>query len=110
MAWREYTEEQKAKALRLYVEVGPCEAARRTGIPKASIIRWAKAAGFEPGPLEKRFPGVEASVRRAECLRGERNALLVEKAVLLLQRIDRETPPDDCRALATSAAIFVDED
>jgi len=46
MTRRTYTDAEKAEALRLYVEVGPNEAGRRTGIDPGGITRWAKAEGL----------------------------------------------------------------
>lgn len=41
---RKWSDEQRAEALTLYVELGPSAASERTGIPKQLITRWGKAA------------------------------------------------------------------
>ena len=42
---RSYTDAERQKALDLYIEVGPAEASRRTGVPAATIRSWALRAG-----------------------------------------------------------------
>lgn len=44
---RRYTDAEKADALERYVEHGPSEAARQTGIPKGTVGRWAREAGLD---------------------------------------------------------------
>ena len=42
-----YTEHQRSEAVRMYGTDGPTATSRELGIPKTTIIRWAKAAGVE---------------------------------------------------------------
>lgn len=42
---RRYTEQQRAEALELFVELGAGETARRLGIPKPTVASWARRAG-----------------------------------------------------------------
>ncbi len=42
---RRYTPQQKAHALALYLEHGPAQAGRLTGIPSGTIRQWAKRDG-----------------------------------------------------------------
>jgi transposase-like protein len=88
VARRVYTTEEKAEALRLYVEVGPCEAARRTGINKGTITRWAKEAGVITVANEKRRAGAEAAEAVAACTRAKLKNKLLTKALDLLGRMD----------------------
>jgi hypothetical protein len=46
---RTYTDEQRAEALGLYVELGAPETARRLGIPKPTVASWARRAGLQTG-------------------------------------------------------------
>lgn len=89
MARREYTAEQKAGALRLYVEVGPCEAARQTGIDKRLISKWAKKAGLVTVAAQKRVAGFEEAEAAAACTRAKLKRRLLEKALDLLGRMDQ---------------------
>jgi len=43
---RRWTDQQREQALRLYVEFGPTEASKQTGIHKSEITKWAKARGI----------------------------------------------------------------
>lgn len=40
-----YSQDQKTEAIALYVEVGPSEASRQTGVPKDTIAKWATQVG-----------------------------------------------------------------
>lgn len=73
---RTYTDEQKAEALALYAEVGPAEAARRTGIAAGTIASWASRTTAEVDAMPD--PSV-ATARRAQM------AANVEAAVLGLE-------------------------
>lgn len=46
-----YLPEDKRTALELYERLGPDEASRRTGIPRATVCRWAQRAGLK-APVE----------------------------------------------------------
>jgi transposase-like protein len=110
VARREYTAEEKAEALRLYVEVGLCQSAKLTGIPKSTIRDWAKAAGVQTDGDTKTAAAIEAAKARAERARAERNALFPEVALELLKRIRETDSPSGCKDLATAAAILTDKD
>ena len=47
MPGRAATEEERKKALEIYITDGPSEAARQTGFSKASVCGWAKKAGVK---------------------------------------------------------------
>ena len=71
---RRYTEEFRAEAARLANSVGHNEAARRLGVPVATIGNWARkqqregaAASTSPAPTSRAKPGVselEAEISR----------------------------------------------
>lgn len=125
MARREYTAEEKAEALRLYVEVGPCEAARRLGMDKRLVSKWAKKTGVATVATQKNLEGVEAAEAKAAHLRGKLKGLLLEKAVDLLGRMDEphidfkgkdveqvtypKAPASACASYATAAGILIDK-
>jgi transposase-like protein len=125
VARREYTAQEKAEALRLYVEVGPCEAARRIGINKGTITRWAKEAGVVTVANEKRRAGAEAAEAVAACKRAKLKVLLLNKAVDLLERMDEphsdfkgknveqvtypKAPASACASYATAVGILIDK-
>lgn len=128
MVRREYTAEQKAEALRLYVEVGLCQSAKLTGIPKSTIRDWAKAEGIHTDGSAKTVAATEAAKAKADRLRKELHARLLEKAVDLLGRMDEphidfkgggplgpsevtfpKAPADACKAYATAVGILIDK-
>lgn len=45
MQRRRWTDDERAEALRLLVEHGPAEVARRTGIPAGTVASWSTRAG-----------------------------------------------------------------
>lgn len=70
-----YTDDEKASALELYVEVGPSEAARRTGIAQPTISNWARVAGLQEQVAWARAGHVLAVKQKWE----ERRAVIAEK-------------------------------
>lgn len=75
MARRAYTDEKKAEALRIYEEHGPTAAQKQTGIHKATVSKWAKAAGVATVATENTRKATEA----AQVNNAERRAKLVER-------------------------------
>lgn len=67
-----WSEDQKAEALRLHVEVGPCEASRRTGIPRETISSWASKEGL--GSVVE--GSIACAIEAAKTRRSERKAQL----------------------------------
>ena len=59
-----YSDQQKSDALASYVELGPREVSRQTGITASTITRWAQAAGLRTLRAEKATAA--AAVMRAE--------------------------------------------
>lgn len=59
---RKYTEAQRAEALRLYENSGPTEVEKQLGIPKNTVMRWAKDAGTRTVRKDTTRAAVEAKV------------------------------------------------
>lgn len=59
-----YTDEQKTEALALYVEHGPSEAARQTGIAKGTLASWAHREGLQTSATENLAVATEAALVR----------------------------------------------
>ena len=120
-----YTDKQKADALALYVEHGPSEASRRTGVPKGTLSRWAAAANLETSRPQKATEAAEAhrayAAEQRELLKRE----LLTKALDLLARMDEphqefvgtqgkdvtydRAPAQAVKAYATSVGILIDK-
>lgn len=60
-----YTDDQRAEALALHLEHGTAEAARRTGIPTRTIIRWAGDAGQTAHATRERTEEARAAAAQA---------------------------------------------
>lgn len=64
---RQYTEEFKVEAVRLAETVGGHEAARRLGVPAATVSNWCrrrKSSGLTTGEVATPMPGGDAPARR----------------------------------------------
>ena len=86
---REYTDEEKARALELYQSVGLAEAARETDIPKPTIQSWARRAGLpHTDAAAKTREATLAASARADQLRAEIRLKLLVKADRILDRMD----------------------
>ena len=122
-----YTPEEKAHALDLYVRVGPCQAARETGIKKPTIRSWAKKAGLRP-PTEHIGEAARATEARIAAKRAALKERLIDEAHHCLDAIHREhvdfkgggnlgpqkvvypvAPAAAVQQYATSMAIFLDK-
>lgn len=118
-----YTDEQKQEALNLYVEHGATEAAHLTSIPKRTLLRWATDAGMAQARAKKTEAARTQLARQQDARRLQLQNLLLEKAVDLIQRMDKphidfrgkdeiEYPiatSGDVRNYATAAAILIDK-
>lgn len=91
----EWTPEQKAEALELYVEHGPAEAGQMTGIPSGTIRSWAHRAGMTRLRYEKTEAATTAAQARAEQKRSELRELILDQALELLHRMN--APHSDFR-------------
>lgn len=124
---KKYTEEQKQKAIAIYVEHGRKEAEKQTGINGKTIGSWASRAGVATDADEKRRAATEAA--RAEAMRiGEEITLkLAQRAKWCLDQMDKEftetvvdqkgfeheitqrPKPADVKNYATAGAILIDK-
>jgi hypothetical protein len=120
-----YTDEQKAEALDLYVEVGPAEAGSLTGIPSGTIRSWAHRADLPRLRYQKTEEATQAAQVRAEQKRAELQELLLDQAVDLMHRMNaphkdfkgkdalevwwEKAPAAAVQNYATSVAILIDK-
>lgn len=61
---RQYTQEFKAEAVRLAASVGGHEAARRLGVPVATLGNWSRKGVATAGTSGAVVPSVEPATRR----------------------------------------------
>lgn len=134
---RTYTPEQREEALQLYVDVGPAEAARRTGIPAKTIQSWGGRSGVQSAAVEKTEAAVAAAsltiaqrkqrlasdlLDDIDLIRRRLRAAHVERKIVTLTgglhdkgsfeivEVEHPTvPTSDLKALVTSVAILVDK-
>lgn len=59
---RHWTDEERSRALAIYVEQGPAVAASETGIPKGTIASWASRAGLHTRCVENAIARTEHSL------------------------------------------------
>lgn len=85
---RKYTDEQRAEAVRLFIEVGPSEAARRLGMPEPTVALMGKRAGAKSNAHGSMRA---ANLMRAEIFRQRREELaaqMLDKVRDALVRMD----------------------
>jgi transposase-like protein len=80
-----YTDEQKAEAVRLYVEEGPEEAAAAVGCSRRQVYRWLGSHNVTPKKPDQRRADTESRhIQRREELRD----LLLDQALDMLHRMN----------------------
>ena len=120
-----YSDQERADALALYVEHGPAEAARRTGIPKTTISSWAGRNQVRTNATAKTQAATQAASAIAAAKREQLKADLLAKALDLLARMDQphqefvgtqgkdvtydRAPAAAVKAYATSVGILIDK-
>lgn len=106
---RTYTQAERAHALELYVEHGPAEASRRSGIPSGTIRQWALREGL----VKARAEGVRANVDAMRLTwaqrRGEICVRAGEVAANLLERADGSERSRDASDFMRGFAVAVDK-
>lgn len=109
-----YTTADRAQAVALYREHGPTEAARRTGVPKSTVSRWAKAQGIRTSAVSPRTAAATAaSSEQARAVRTEVARLTLDTAEAVLDHLTRrlavEADTLPLKDLAVIAGILFDK-
>lgn len=122
-----YTDEERVEGVRIALEKSVAEAAEAVGAPRQTVRDWIRDAGIDYTPVydEVTARRVEVANAAQAAARAELRTLLVESAVKVLKRLDRETidfrgkdarkvtfpeaPARDARDLAIAAAILLDK-
>lgn len=119
----QYTDEQKAEALELYLEFGPAEASRHCGIPSGTIRSWAYRADLPRLRYEQTEEATQAASARRDLKREELRELLLDQSIDLIHRMNEEhkdyrgkdavywdrAPSGSTKDYATAAAILIDK-
>ncbi len=85
----QYTDTQRSEAVTLYVEHGAAEAARRTGINKRSISRWASAADVSADRDKNLTDGADRLALQSREKREQLRIDALDKAADMLARMDQ---------------------
>lgn len=120
-----YTDEQKAEAVRLYLEVGAEGAAETIGCSRRQVYRWLGSHNVTPKKPDEARAETEARHYRR---RSELRDLLLDQALDMLHRMNemhieyRQIPgkaeeeivhvtpaPKDCQSYALAAGILIDK-
>lgn len=113
MARRQYTEEQKAEALRIYQAEGTTAAAKQTGIPKPTISSWARRDGVRTVRNQRTADAVEAATLDAAAVRATVSGNTIraadKAAAAIVQRLEAEALTIPLRELATVYGILIDK-
>lgn len=109
-----YTTLDKNRAIAVCREHGPTEAAKRTGISKTSIIRWARAAGVQTSnPKSRTAAATAAASVDAQALRLKVAGMTLEGAervlAIIYARLDAEAHTMPLKDLAVIAGVLVDK-
>lgn len=103
-----WTDEQKQRALAIYAEHGPREAARETGIPLSTVGTWAKAAGVTFN-AERTARATEVRQMRWAERRANLTDLFGQAAEELVEKARTAEDAGDAKQLMLAAAIGVDK-
>ncbi len=116
MSKRTYTEEQRDEARLIYIEHGPSEAQRRTGIPTSTLHDWAQQRGIRTVRNQKTAEATEAAVLDARAKRALVQCLLLDRALDALYQIDEvhkdfrgKDASSAVKDYAMTAAILIDK-
>ena len=118
-----YSADDRAKALAVYRQHGPREAARRFGMSKSTVSRWAQAAGVSAEPAERTRAATEAAQLTAKQRRARlkdamledadtiRRLILAPQTVIVDGQVHEQVHPDarSMRDLAVTLGILVDK-
>lgn len=112
VARRIYTDDEKHRALELYVEHGLAEAVAQTGIPKGTVSSWVERTGLQTHADEQTAAAIEASKLRWEERRLDLAHEMGRVAELALKVAGEQLEagkPRDAQAAATTMAILADK-
>ena len=105
-----YTDAQKAEAVRLSVEVGTAEAARQTGVSTRSITNWAKDAGVTAqAKVEKTEVAREVLAAVTAKKREELREVLLDAGIHHVKQSMAADTGRDAQAYMIGAGIGVDK-
>lgn len=104
---RTYTPEQREEALRLYLEVGAAEAARRLEIPAATVRKWAQRAGLTAARREHAQAAIESARLTWAQRRGEIVVRFGEAADGFLTKARKTKSARNARDLMAAADMAV---
>lgn len=109
-----YTDHEKADAVALYVGHGLAEAHHRTGIPKASLQRWAEAAGQDLSELAGRTADQTRAASQAhaadlEARRVKLRGTLLSAAEHAVAKIVGEEDGNQAKGWAITSGIVIDK-
>ena len=102
-----FTQEQKAEAVKLYLEVGPEEAAKAIGCSKRSIYGWLGEFCIDVKD-EKREQRRQETALRHEAKREALREALLDAALLGVASLN-PADPKGYQALAIGTATFIDK-
>lgn len=88
---RKYTDSQRAEALALYETHGPTAAGKQLGIPKETIMRWAKATGTHTVRNDVTSRAVEARIVDNKLRRQNIAARLYGQAEAMLDDLEADS-------------------
>lgn len=119
-----YSPDDRARAISVYREHGPSEAARQFGMSKSTVTRWAKAEGVPPAePAERTRAATQAAQTTAKQRRAKLKDAMLEDAdtirrlILAPQTVivdgqvieQAHANPRDMRDLGVTLGILVDK-
>jgi transposase len=119
-----YSADDRAKALAVYRQHGPREAARRFGMSKSTVSRWAQAEGISAAvPAERTRAATEAAqltakqrrVRLKDAMLEDadtiRRLILAPQTVIVDGQVHEQVHPSprDMRDLGVTLGILVDK-
>lgn len=84
---RSFSPEERSQALRLYAEVGPSEAARRTGIGRSTITSWATRQGIAADAPDRIARAGEVAKAHRDLRKAELAEKLLEDAHRLREQL-----------------------
>ncbi|PXA77925.1 hypothetical protein QDX21_03445 [Auritidibacter ignavus] len=85
---RTYPKEVREQAIHYWTTLGPSEAAKKTGIARSTINRWAKQAGAQKTPNTTTRAATKARLEKIRALRTQEALATMETAVRLRQQMD----------------------